>query len=750
MHAIILMVCTLISLKYFMNRIVTFITAAALVGVMDLSAQSKINPTGMMILDEYSSLKTTLANGETDIPVYSALVTLQPDCNAESVRKAGFKVVSDLGEVITVDLRLDQAETLAALPEVKYVSFGNTQNASMKFARPAGGVDEAQEGFTFNGTSHSYDGTGVVAGLFDTGMDANHCNFKNDNNTSRVQRLWWFRSTNGTASQYTDATISAFVTDNSGESHATHVAGIMAGSYKGNGQVAQVSNPTNGSGVAVGAGSIPYYGVATGASLAFSVGSLSDANIINGVTNIIDYAEQQGMPCVINLSLGSNTGPHDGSTSYDKALAALGKRAIICMSAGNEGEDPLFVTKEFSSATDDLKTIVSPDAMSNGNVATGIVDVWGRTNKVLSVSWAIYSASTRTLTTLATVSRVDASASVTTSNSTFNASFNGSISMRSEVNPLNNRYHVQCTLSGVSRKNTASYLALIVKAVDGETVYVYGGNSITFTSNSLVGYTTGSTDGTINDGACAENIISVGASTSARYFATLNRGVYAYNGSTAPGTIAPFSSYGYTFQGEPKPDLVGPGSAIVSSYSRYYVSANSLGNSGLCASATRAGVTNYWGPMQGTSMSCPFVSGVVALWLQANPNLKYEDIIDVIKNSSDFNSITMRPAVRWGAGQVNAVEGLKYILTNTGIGTVATDDPAKTVVLTPVMGGYEITVAGASEVNASLYSIAGIEAARVSTSGNSATLSTDGVQSGIYVLAVDTPAGRYTTKLAVK
>lgn len=325
--------------------------------------------------------------------------------------------------------------------------------------------------------------------------------------------------------------------------------------------------------------------------------------------------------------------------------------------------------------------------------------------------------------------------------------------MASEINPNNDRFHIKCSFNSVTRKTTSSYLALIVKAVEGDAVYVYGNPQTTFSSNSLVGYTDGSTDGTINGSACADNIISVGAFTSSRWFPCLNRQVYSYNTTSANGTIAPFSSYGYTFQGTPKPDITGPGAAIVSSYSRYYVTAN-IGsaniNSTLSASATRYGVTNYWGPMQGTSMSCPFVSGVVALWLQANPNLDYKGIMDVMKHSSDFKALTMRPAVRWGMGTINAAEGLKYILTQASIGTVANDDPAKAVVLTPGMNGYEITVAGVQSVNATLHSIAGFEAARVNALGNNAFISTSGLQSGVYILSVDTPAGRYTTKLAVK
>lgn len=715
------------------------------------SAQGKISPSGQIILEEFDAMALK-SNTSQAQPTYAAIITLSDESAAQQLRDAGIDIISDLGTVITADIPLNRMYEVSEMPGVVYVSFGEYQNANMNFARSDASVEEAQNGFSYNEQTLKFDGTGVIAGLMDTGMDANHCNFKDDSNASRIERLWWFRSNNGTATQYTSSTISSFTTDNTSQSHATHVGGIMAGSYKGTGQVAQLTNPATGAGVTVGASNVPYYGVATGARLAFSVGSLSDANIINGVTNIINYAENQGMPCVVNLSLGSNSGPHDGSTSFNAALAKLGERGIICVSSGNEGDDPLYVFKEFTSSSDDLKTMIAPSCITNGKNVSNIVDVWGGSNQVLQVSWAVYNSATKALTTLATISGANQSTSISSSNASFNAAFSGSIRMASEINPLNNRFHVQCSLSSVARKTTAttSYLALVVKAVNGEKVYVYGGGSdVTFTSNNIVGWTNGSADGSINDTACGENIISVGAYTSAQYFPTLSRSVLAYQGATAPGTIAPFSSYGYTFEGTPKPDVTAPGTVIISSYSRYYYAAQGLNSSSVTASAARSGVTNYWGPMQGTSMSCPFVSGVVALWLQANPSLKYSDIIETIKESSDFNSFSMRPAIRWGAGKINAVEGLKHILGKTSIGSVWNDEEQR-LIITPLADGYEVWVAASKHVKATLYSLAGIAMTTANADGECVNISTSSLPKGVYILSVDSDAGRHTSKVTVK
>ncbi len=735
-----------------MNKTLLYFFAAALALPYSAMAQNKISPAGRIILNDYEqSVMAVNSTGGQQTPVYAAVITLKSADDVETLRDAGVDVVSEFGTVVTADISLDRMEQVAAIPGVVYLQFGEYREANMNFARLSGNVTEAQDGFSYNGTTSSYDGTGVIAGLMDTGMDANHINFKDDNNQSRVERLWWFRSTNGSSTQYTSSTISSFTTDDSSESHATHVAGIMAGSYKGSGQVAAITNSSTGAGLSVGAADMPYYGVATGAKLAISVGALSDANILNGVSKIVEYAEAEGKPCVVNMSLGSNFGPHDGTTAYNQALAELGKKAIICMSSGNEGQANLYVNKTFASASDDLKTMVNTTDITGRNSASGLVDVWGGSSKVLSVSWAVYNSSTRSLVTLATISASGQSASVTASNASFNAAFSGSISMAGEVNPLNNRWHVASRLASVARKNTAttSYLALVVKAVSGEKVYVYGASDITFASNSLVGWSAGSPDCSINDGACGDNVVSVGAYTSSVYFPTLSRAVYAFTGHGNVDAIAPFSSYGSTFQGVAKPDVAAPGSAIVSSYSRYYYSANKLSASDVSASAVRAGITNYWGPMQGTSMACPFVSGVVALWLQADPSLKYDDVMDIIRKTSSFNSLTMRPAEKWGAGKIDAVAGLKEILDRSAIGTVWADSEERLIV-TPAADGYEVFVAAVPRVDITLYTIGGMIAAKSGAEGSAATVSTSGLAKGMYLLTVDSEAGRFTRRVLVK
>ena len=79
-------------------------------------------------------------------------------------------------------------------------------------------------------------------------------------------------------------------------------------------------------------------------------------------------------------------------------------------------------------------------------------------------------------------------------------------------------------------------------------------------------------------------------------------------------------------------------------------------------------------------MSAPVVTGTIALWLQANPQLSPATVREVLKNTALRDSyVIMGDEQRWGYGKIDAEEGLRY-LTQTGVATVA----ASTTLLPPL------------------------------------------------------------------
>ncbi len=691
----------------------------------------------------------------------SVLINLTPGYTADDLMAIDYLTIEDvLSTCVVASLSSDKLIDLDNEPAIFRVEICRKLNVDMNYARPSGKVDGVQAGFSHDGQTLSYDGSGVIVGMMDTGLEANHVNFKKNNGTgdTRIQRLWWFKSNNGSYTEYTPDNMSSFSTDNNSETHATHVAGIMGGSYRGNGDYSYMSSATGSMPEMRTGQPIPYYGVATGADLAFGVGDLYTNNILQCVKNVFDYAESVGKPAVVNLSLGHTTGPHDGTDTYSLELAAQGKRGIICMSAGNDGDANISIVKNITSATGSgsfLKTFVHG---SNSNALLGVVDLWGTDDTVLDVQWGVYSISAGTFTPVVSIDAVYQS-STTSGVSEFTSNFTGSITSRSYIDPNNNRFEVYTEFNGVSQKTSDKVIALYVGGAEpGHKLYLYSSTQkLTFSNRpsptvmtTVSDYTNGSSQNSINDGACADNVIAVGAYVSRTTCGVLTSGSY-YPASTGfeVGSIAPFSSYGTNFDGTSLPDVCAPGARIVSSYSSYYVTATA-GSGNMVGKVTNGRfniTTYYWGTMNGTSMSCPFVSGTIGLWLQADPTLSYEKVMDVIKNTSQYNSFSMgRDKGRWGAGKIDALEGIKYVLANSAVGQVWADEDQR-LIITGSDTGYDVFVAGASGITATLYDLQGRPVSSASAQGNSVLVDTSDLHGGVYILVASGDDFRFSRKI---
>ena len=184
--------------------------------------------------------------------------------------------------------------------------------------------------------------------------------------------------------------------------------------------------------------------------------------------------------------------------------------------------------------------------------------------------------------------------------------------------------------------------------------------------DNMEGYTYGDSDISCGDWTSTPNVISVGD-----YVANTTKRVYTGDVSDESGNytlnnITLYSSYGVSINGVAQPTVTAPGTNVVSSLSHYTC------NQEIAEWMQWQGYP--YGAMSGTSMSCPTVSGIIALWLQADPTLTLDDIKEVLAATSRNDEFTVDNPIRWGYGKIDAAAGIKFIKkATTAVNSIESD-----------------------------------------------------------------------------
>lgn len=708
-----------------------------------LSPQAKL-----MLLDRQSAaqLRSTADTPET----ITAFVTLNDGEDATFLKELGLDVLYTAGQVSIVIMPVDRAEEIAEMPQVKCVAFGERSDAKMDVARRISFVDEINQGYEIGGNMMSFTGAGVVTGLYDTGLDPNHAAFRNADGSSRVKALFVARGYgDATVTSYTTPeAIANFKTDDETESHGTHVAGIMAGSRNVKGRYAQtVSGQTTRT-----EGDIPYYGVAYNSDLVIGCGDFYDASILAGAAAVVNHAKQLGQPAVLNLSLGGNTGSHDPNSQTAILLDGLAEDAMICVAAGNEGESPMAIQKNFSRMSGlNLNTFMT-GATSDALPMVYSAEFWSGNATQFECNLVIYDKLDQKIV----------SSQKVTGNETYTASnwealgdvFTGSVSVSSGIDRQTNRFYVVMNNTLQYKGSSTKVFGVNITGKAGEKCYAYintymnAAQEVFFTSQNITGYIGGTPDGSINGFGCGKKVLSVGSYTSRTSAPYIGNG--NYTGSGTIGAISSFSSYGELADGRQLPDICAPGQQIVSSISQYYYNKQKLGER-VNALSTEFDHTSAYYPFQGTSMATPFAAGVVALMLEANPDLTSDEILTILRDKEYATTDAQTNGVdfkRWGAGKINAIKAVKRALNS--IGETMADNLERNFMLEQTAARqYNVIVPGAKSVNVKLYNLQGASVMTASASGDVAELDASSLGSGVYLLKADSDLGSVTRKIAL-
>lgn len=539
-------------------------------------------------------------------------VLLHFEGSLDAARAAGFRPTTIAGDVAAGVVPRKALDELEKVENVTVVESARPMHTELHVS-----ISEIRANALHSATP-PIRGAGVIVGVIDSGIDFRHQCFRHPAGNTRILAIWDQNlvpqpgesppSTYTFGVEYTQTQIDAALTgggvvrhvDGDPAGHGTHVAGIAAG----NGSVAGNGHPAG-----------TFVGVAPEADLlvvaCHSDGSVGDSKTtLAAVKYLLQTAESLKRPIVINLSLGDNLGPHDGTSLLERGIDNLLGRPGQAMvkSAGNAGRDGIHASGTVTHGA----AVAIPFRVPPNDASPDTIDLWYSGDDVFELAIRTPDGSLSP-----TVRPGDPQQTLTLANG--NQVFVES-STDDEFNH-DNRIYLQLlpgTRNAIERGRWELVLTGAVITGDGRfDAWIEDGKVIPRFLSPFV-----RDEGTITTPGTSRKVITVGA-----YITVSSKNV---------GTLAPFSSRGPTRDGRRKPDLSAPGQRVTSARANATTSAR-------------------YRALSGTSMAAPHVAGTIALLLEKRRSLRQCDLLTHLTGTARTDTFTQSPpAAGWGAGKLDA------------------------------------------------------------------------------------------------
>ncbi len=563
--------------------------------------------------------------------------------DAATLIRNNVNVNSIYPDFVTARITLNDLAKIITLQSVEYVSTPKQVKYDNDIANTLIGSDLLHQGYV-NGSI--YDGTNILISTIDSGIDWSHYDFRDPTDATQSRILYiWDQTLTKTGSEVTpedrDATFTGlnygveytkaqietelttptgFVREQDVNGHGTHVMGTAVG---------------NGSSLS----SQKYSGIAPKADIIAIKTNNSTTSIIDGITYASKIAAQLGKPIVLNLSLGTQSNPHDGSTELDAAVDNfVGSGKVVVVSAGNEGSNSIHTTGSISGGTNSDITFTTPTYTATDDDRFTF-DLWF--NSIGTITARVtspngYQVTKATSGTTGGISTAD-----------------GWIDITNNTNY--NKTEIIVTIMGDNTKSIcAGQWTLSVKDSTGNEITYHGWLTLSNLNGSTVTLNGGNSQYTVGSPGSASKAITVGSFVSREKWYGSDGSIHNSNTPFRSDNISSLSSIGPRVDNVQKPEITAPGENIISSLS---------GNATVTASDIDPGAKHS--RRSGTSMSAPVVTGAAALLLQQSSTLTSEQVKSYFTDNATSDSFTGSvPNSSWGYGKLNIFKSMVSLINS--------------------------------------------------------------------------------------